>query len=121
MGHNVPTGINPPVAQALAAAMKGKERINFTPPGQKTAQGDLRSIPAVACQSIDSARSKIQGAGFQVAVSNARVTSTCPPGTAAGTSPTGRTTKGGVVTIEVSGGGGGPDGGQSPGQGRPGG
>ncbi|KXK61084.1 glycosyl transferase [Micromonospora rosaria] len=125
MPHPGSGGINQPVERSLAAAMKGKERINFTPPGQKISEGDQRSIPNVSCQSVDSAKSRIQGAGFQAVVSDARVASSCPPGTAAGTSPNGRTIKGGVVTIQVSAGNGGGgnqnDGGQGPPDGRPGG
>ncbi|MER7169442.1 transglycosylase domain-containing protein [Micromonospora sp. NPDC000207] len=115
MPHPGPTGINNPVAQSLAAAMKGKERINFTPPGQKAAQGEMRSIPVVACQSVDSAKNRLQGAGFQAVVSSSQIQSSCPAGTAAGTSPNGRTTKGGVVTIQVSSGGGAPSGDPTPG------
>ncbi|GGM31811.1 penicillin-binding protein [Micromonospora yangpuensis] len=115
MGHGNPQGINPPVYETLRDAMKGKKRINFTAPGEKISVGDQRSIPTVACQSLESAKSRIQGAGFEAVVSDVRVPSTCPPGTAAGTSPDGRTIKGGVVTIQISaGGGGGPSGGQSP-------
>ncbi|MFC4146774.1 penicillin-binding protein [Micromonospora mangrovi] len=106
MGHDVPNGINPAVYETLRDAMKGKERIDFTPPSGKIIEGDQRSIPDVTCQSIDSAKSRLQGAGFEVVVSDNKVASSCPPGTAAGTSPDGRTIKGGVVTIEVSSGAG---------------
>ncbi|MEU4680775.1 transglycosylase domain-containing protein [Micromonospora sp. NPDC023737] len=110
MGHDVPDGINPPVYQTLRDAMKHKERIDFEPPGQKISNGDQRSIPDVKCQSVDTAKSRINGAGFEAVVSDARVASSCPPGTAAGTSPDGRTIKGGVVTIQISSGGGGSPG-----------
>lgn len=106
MGHNVPDGINPPVFETLRDAMKGKKRINFEPPGQKISEGDQRSIPGVRCISVDQAKSRIQGAGFTAVVSSARVQSDCPVGQAAGTSPDGRTIKGGVVTIQVSAGSG---------------
>ncbi|PWU43211.1 glycosyl transferase [Micromonospora globispora] len=106
MGHDIPTGINPAVYNTLAYAMKGKERIDFTPPSGKIIEGDQRSIPSVTCKSIDEAKSRLREAGFEPVVSDTKVPSDCPAGTAAGTSPDGRTIKGGVVTIEVSSGSG---------------
>ncbi|MGC4856259.1 penicillin-binding protein [Micromonospora sp. DT4] len=126
MKHSEKDGINPPVYETLRDAMKGKPRINFEPPGQKISEGDQRSIPDVKCQPVDTAKSRIKGAGFEPVVSEAKVASSCPAGTAAGTSPDGRTIKGGVVTIQVSTGAGGtPPGSNKPGQpgntpGRPG-
>ncbi|MEV0721222.1 penicillin-binding protein [Micromonospora purpureochromogenes] len=110
MKHNQPDGINPPVIETLRDAMKGKERIKFEPPGKKISEGDQRSIPSVTCLDVDAAKSRINGAGFEAVVSNDKVTSSCPAGKAAGTSPEGRTIKGGVVTIQVSSGGGTPPG-----------
>ncbi|MDG4794407.1 transglycosylase domain-containing protein [Micromonospora sp. WMMD1082] len=109
MKHKPSDGINPPVWQTLKAAMDGKKAINFDPPGQKISLGDQRSIPGVGCLDIERAKSRISGAGFQPLVSSSRVTSDCPAGTAAGTSPSGRTIKGGIVTIMVSAGNGGGD------------
>ncbi|MEV4481264.1 penicillin-binding protein [Micromonospora coxensis] len=106
MKHNQPDGINPPVIETLRDAMKGKERINFEPPGKKISEGDQRSIPSVTCADVNTAKSRINGAGFEAVVSDVKVPSSCPPGTAAGTSPDGRTIKGGVVTIQISAGGG---------------
>ncbi|SCG58862.1 penicillin-binding protein [Micromonospora coxensis] len=108
MKHNQPDGINPPVIETLRDAMKGKDRINFEPPGKKISEGDQRSIPSVTCQDVNTAKSRINGAGFEAVVSDVKVPSSCPPGTAAGTSPDGRTIKGGVVTIQISAGGGSP-------------
>lgn len=102
MGHNVATGINPPVYETLRDAMKGKPRVDFTPPENKLRYGDQRSIPNVKCVSVEKAKSRITGDGFTVMVSTNRVESSCPAGTVAGTSPTGRTAKGSVVTIKVS-------------------
>lgn len=123
MKHNeVPWGINPAVYETLRDAMKGKERIDFTPPSGKILEGDQRSIPDVKCQSIDTAKSRLRGAGFEPVVATSPVPSSCPAGTAAGTSPDGRTIKGGVVTIDVSAGGGNgtapppPDSGNGPGR-----
>ena len=68
------------------------------------------------CQSVDGARSRLKDAGFSVVVSDNRIASDCPAGAVAGTSPNGRTIKGGVVTIEVSSGGGStPNQGNTPG------
>ncbi|SCG56182.1 penicillin-binding protein [Micromonospora halophytica] len=117
MKHNRPDGINPPVYETLRDAMKGKERINFEPPGKKISEGDQRSIPSVTCQDVNTAKSRLKGAGFEAVVSDVKVTSNCPPGTAAGTSPDGRTIKGGVVTIQISGGGGSTPGGPTAGPG----
>ncbi|CCH21997.1 penicillin-binding protein [Micromonospora lupini] len=110
MKHAEKDGINPPVYETLRDAMKGKPRINFEPPGQKISEGDQRSIPDVKCQPVDTAKSRIKGAGFEPIVSETKVASTCPAGTAAGTSPDGRTIKGGIVTIQISTGGGAPAG-----------
>ncbi|MEU5937564.1 transglycosylase domain-containing protein [Micromonospora sp. NPDC047548] len=125
MGHDeTPKGINPAVYNTLKAAMVGKERINFTPPGNKIINGDQRSIPNVKCESVETARSRLKGASFEVVVSDTKVASDCAPNSVAGTSPSGRTIKGGVVTIEVSSGGGtptaGPDASTPPTSGRPG-
>jgi membrane peptidoglycan carboxypeptidase len=105
MGHDVPTGINPAVYETLRDAMLHKERIEFTPPSGKILEGDQGSIPSVTCKTIDEAKSRLREAGFQAVVSSSKVPSDCPAGTAAGTSPDGRTIQGGVVTIEVSDGG----------------
>ncbi|MEU8284367.1 transglycosylase domain-containing protein [Micromonospora sp. NPDC048905] len=126
MGHDVPNGINPPVQETLRDAMRGKDRIQFEPPGQKISEGDQKSIPGVSCISVDQAKSRLKDAGFEPVVSDTKVKSSCPPNTVHGTSPDGRTIKGGVVTIQVSNGGGGatpgtPGGGQPGNTGRPGG
>ncbi|MFG1652925.1 penicillin-binding protein [Micromonospora sp. NPDC049275] len=114
MKHEQKDGINPPVYETLRDAMKGKPRIKFEPPGQKISEGDQRSIPDVKCQPVDTAKSRINGAGFEPIVSETKVPSTCPAGTAAGTSPDGRTIKGGIVTIQISTGGGAPPGTNKP-------
>jgi membrane peptidoglycan carboxypeptidase len=100
--------VNPAVYNALRDAMKDKPSIQFDKPTNKMAYGDQRSIPNVACNSVDSARSQVSGAGFQVEVDPDPVDSPCPAGMAAGTSPDGRTIKGGFVYIEVSNGKGAP-------------
>jgi membrane peptidoglycan carboxypeptidase len=99
MSHNT---VNPAVYQTLRDAMKGKKSEQFPTPGTKIVNGDQRLIPDVRCQSVDTAHSRLRGAGFEVVVASGQVDSTCPAGTVAGTSPTGRTIKGGVVIIEIS-------------------
>ncbi|MET7876926.1 penicillin-binding protein [Micromonospora profundi] len=116
MKHKERDGINPPVYETLRDAMKGKPRINFEPPGQKISEGDQRSIPDVKCQPIETAKSRLKGAGFLPVVSDTKVTSSCPAGTAAGTNPGNRQIKGGVVSIDVSSGGGTSPGTTTPGQ-----
>ncbi|GAB3149485.1 transglycosylase domain-containing protein [Micromonospora sonneratiae] len=116
MSHGI---INPAVYETLRDAMKGKESIEFTPPGSKTANGEQRSIPDVKCQSVDAARARIKDAGFNVEVDTDRVNSSCPAGTVAGTSPDGRTSKGGTVTIQISNGNGRDEDDQSQGPNRP--
>lgn len=116
MEHDI---VNPAVYQTLRDAMKGKPTQHFTPPGGKIVNGDQRSIPNVKCQSVDTARSRISGAGFEVEVDNVPINSSCPANTVAGTSPDGRTIKGGVVLIQISngkGGGGDPPDGDGPGR-----
>ncbi|MCG5470779.1 transglycosylase domain-containing protein [Micromonospora sp. LAH09] len=120
MKHAEKDGINPPVWETLRDAMKGKKAIQFEAPGQKISEGDQRSIPSVSCIPVEQAKSRIKGAGFEPVVSDTKVKSSCPAGTAHGTSPDGRTIKGGVVTIQVSNGGGGTTPGNTGGGGQPG-
>ena len=94
--------VNHAVAEALRDAMKGKPALEFTPPSGKLINGDQRSIPRVTCQSVDTARERLRNAGFEVVINRNPVDSSCPAGTVAGTSPSGRTIKGGVVTIQIS-------------------
>lgn len=106
MKHKQKDGINPPVYETLRDAMKGKDRKNFEPPGKKISEGDQRRIPDVKCLDPEQAKSRIKAEGFDAVISDIKVPSSCPAGKAAGTSPDGRTIKGGVVTIQISSGGG---------------
>jgi hypothetical protein len=86
----------------MADYMKGKPKEQFKKPeNSKMAFGDLRYIPNVTCDSIGDAKARLQGAGFTVSI-GAAIDSKCPAGTAADTSPSGRTIKGGVVVIQPS-------------------
>ena len=117
--------VNKATYLTLRDAMKNEKAIDFTPPSAKLISGDTRRIPSVKCLAIDRAKDRLRGAGFDPEVGG-QVDSTCPAGTAAGTSPEGSTVKGGLVTIEVSNGkgagkpgtpGGGSGGGPGPGPG----
>jgi membrane peptidoglycan carboxypeptidase len=94
--------VNPAVYRTLADYMKGKPRVQFKrPDSRKIVYGDQRSIPDVTCNPVGSARNEVEDAGFDASIGST-VDSTCPAGTAAGTNPSGRTIRGGVVVIEVS-------------------
>ncbi|WP_436528177.1 transglycosylase domain-containing protein [Actinoplanes sp. HUAS TT8] len=98
MSHDV---INGAVQYTLKDFMKGKPSVQFKQPtDDKVSVGDLRDVPDVTCDSIDTAQNKISDAGFDP-VTGPSVDSDCPAGTAAGTSEN-RTIKGGAVSIEVS-------------------
>jgi membrane peptidoglycan carboxypeptidase len=111
MNHDI---VNPAVYNTVADFMRGKPKEQFKKPDdRKMAVGEQRSIPNVECDSIADAKSRLQTAGFQVAV-GAPAPSKCPAGTAAGTNPSGQTVKGGFVQITPSGGGGNQPGGGGP-------
>ena len=99
--------VNPAVWDSMADYMAGKPKEQFKRPSDtKMAIGDQRSIPDVTCAAMGDAKARLQSAGFTVSVGSA-IPSNCPAGTAAGTNPSGRTIKGGVVIIQPSSGGGG--------------
>ncbi|WP_229075077.1 transglycosylase domain-containing protein [Actinoplanes sp. DH11] len=99
--------VNPAVYRTLADYMDGRERVQFKrPENRRIAYGDRRSIPDVECDPLNRARNRLERAGFSVDIGR-EVDSTCPAGTAAGTDPSGRTVKNGVVVIQVSSGRGG--------------
>ncbi|MEU8237347.1 transglycosylase domain-containing protein [Actinoplanes missouriensis] len=99
MSHPI---INPTVQYTVASYMKGKPKVQFKKPSStKIAYGDQRSIADVTCDSLGSARDRLEGQGFSVSVGST-VDSKCPAGTVASTNPSGRTIKGGVVVLEIS-------------------
>jgi membrane peptidoglycan carboxypeptidase len=102
--------VNPAVMYTLRDAMKGLPSEDFAKPTEKMAFGDQRSIPDVRCRSVDEAKSRLKGAGFDPVVNSTPEPSPCPAGTVSRTDPSGRTVKGGAVSIYVSNGqgGGGP-------------
>ncbi|GAA4706842.1 penicillin-binding protein [Phytohabitans rumicis] len=105
MSHDI---VNPAVYETLADAMAGKQKQDFAKPSDKMAYGSQRSIPDVACQAVEQARSRLEGEGFRVQVDPTPVPSPCPAGSVARTDPGDRTIEGGLVMIRVSAGGGAP-------------
>jgi membrane peptidoglycan carboxypeptidase len=95
--------VNPAVWDTMRDIMKGKPKDQFKKPSGNQVQGEQRSIPDVTCLSVAAATSRLRGAGFIVGP-GAETASECPKGQAAGTLPTGRTIKGGFVSIQISGG-----------------
>jgi membrane peptidoglycan carboxypeptidase len=59
-------------------------------------------VPSVSGMSQDTARQRLREAGFQVADQATPVNSTAPYGAVVGTSPTGQTVPGSIVTIQIS-------------------
>jgi hypothetical protein len=99
MDHDV---VNPAVQRTMRDVMKGKPKVPFKKPASsRIALGDQRAIPDVSCVSVAEATSRLRDAGFVASV-GAGIGSPCPEGTAAGTEPSGRTVRGGHVSIRVS-------------------
>ncbi len=99
MDHGV---VDPAVQHTLRDIMKGKPEVPFKrPSSSKLSLGEQRSIPDVSCVGVAEAKARGEDAGFTASVGS-RTGSTCPEGTAAGTVPSGRTIKGGYVSIQVS-------------------
>ncbi|MFG1610936.1 transglycosylase domain-containing protein [Actinoplanes sp. NPDC049265] len=99
MDHDI---VNPAVEKTLRDIMKGKPNAQFKKPkSTKLSLGEQRSIPDVKCVSLAEAKSRLSGAGFNPS-EGTQVASACPAGQAAGTDPTGRTVKGGYVSIQIS-------------------
>ncbi|GAA1610144.1 transglycosylase domain-containing protein [Catellatospora bangladeshensis] len=114
MSHDI---VNPAVQYALRDAMKGKPTMQFAKPSKKIAAGEQVSIPNVECKPVAEAKSILKNRGFEVSVAPEEVASKCPKGTVAGTTPSGKTIKGGVVVIQVSNGAGTPGNPPGPGTG----
>jgi membrane peptidoglycan carboxypeptidase len=112
MPHAGNNGVNIAVQNAMAEAMKGLPAIQFTRPSDKMAFGNQVPIPDVTCKSVAEATAILKGAGFRVDVNNGLpMPSPCAAGAVAGTIPSGKTVKGGLVVLQLSAGGGGGGGG----------
>ena len=59
-------------------------------------------VPSVAGMTQDTARMRLKEAGFQVADQATPVNSSAPQGAVVGTSPTGQTVPGSIITIQIS-------------------
>ncbi|MGX9788499.1 transglycosylase/D,D-transpeptidase PonA2 [Mycobacterium sp. MMS18-G62] len=59
-------------------------------------------VPSIAGLNQDTARQRLREAGFQVADQATPVNSTAPYGAVVGTSPTGQTVPGSIITIQIS-------------------
>jgi membrane peptidoglycan carboxypeptidase len=59
-------------------------------------------VPSVAGLNESTARQRLREAGFQVADQSTPVNSTAPYGAVVGTSPTGQTVPGSIITIQIS-------------------
>ncbi|MEV0455708.1 transglycosylase domain-containing protein [Catellatospora methionotrophica] len=94
--------VNPAVQRTLGDYMKNKTKLAFTKPSPKIANGDQISIPNVECKTVDQAKGMLRAKGFEVETAPEQIDSKCPKGMAAGTTPTGRTIRKGVVVIEIS-------------------
>jgi membrane peptidoglycan carboxypeptidase len=99
MSHDI---VNPAVWNTMDDFLRGKPKVQFKRPGSsKISIGEQRSIPDVTCATVNGARARVESAGFSASIGQ-EVESNCPKGTAAGTNPSGRTIKGGFVSIEIS-------------------
>nr|WP_277605915.1 transglycosylase domain-containing protein [Glycomyces sp. L485] len=91
----------------LRAAVKGLDEKDWPAPSDKMVNGkNLVSIPGIGCESVDSAKSRVASAGFDVSVSPGRFDSECKRGEAFSTSVTGSAPKGSPIYILVSNGSG---------------
>jgi membrane peptidoglycan carboxypeptidase len=83
---------------------------SITPPDVKLPPTDPRyvdgapgsKVPSVGGMTQDTARQRLREAGFQVADQANPVNSTAPYGAVVGTSPTGQTVPGSIITIQIS-------------------
>jgi membrane peptidoglycan carboxypeptidase len=83
---------------------------SITPPDVKLPPTDPRyvegapgsKVPSVSGLTQDIARQRLKEAGFQVAEQATPINSTAPYGAVAGTSPTGQTLPGSIVTLQIS-------------------
>ncbi|WP_239676692.1 transglycosylase domain-containing protein [Natronosporangium hydrolyticum] len=90
------------------------------PDDRELVRGSSVTIPNVSCQSVSQAESRLADAGFATRVAGGRVDSSCPAGSVAGTSPSGETSPGDTITIQISNGSGAGNGGPGNGNGGPG-
>jgi membrane peptidoglycan carboxypeptidase len=79
------------------------EDVSLPPTDPKYVDGAPGSrVPSVSGMSPDMARQRLKDAGFQVADQSTPVNSVSPAGSLVGTSPTGQTVPGSIITLQVS-------------------
>ncbi|EAQ00519.1 putative transpeptidase [Janibacter sp. HTCC2649] len=85
----------------MTAATNGLPIVPFTTPSERVKNGNYVAIPDVIGNSIGTATSKLEGAGFKVKVGS-RVDSSVTEGRVASTSPGSRAMAGGTITLLIS-------------------
>jgi beta-lactam-binding protein with PASTA domain len=84
-------------------AMDDRESRDWARPGNmKMVYGERVDIPDVTCMPVAEAEAALKAAGFEVARDEEPVDSECAEGEVAGTLPTGSTSKGSAVMIQIS-------------------
>ncbi|BCI84872.1 hypothetical protein NIIDMKKI_00780 [Mycobacterium kansasii] len=77
--------------------------VHLPPTDPRYVEGSAASrVPSVAGLDVDQARMRLKDAGFQVADQPNAVNSTAKYGEVVGTSPSGQTIPGSIVTIQIS-------------------
>ena len=102
-GGNLFGGNEP--ARTWFTAMKDitPDDVSLPPTDPRYVDGSPGSrVPSVSGMSEGTARQRLRDAGFQVAAESTPVNSTAPLGAVVGTSPTGQTVPGSIITIQVS-------------------
>jgi membrane peptidoglycan carboxypeptidase len=92
-------------ARTWFTAMKGitPDNVALPPTDPRYVDGSPGSrVPSVAGMNESTARQRLRDAGFQVAAESTPVNSTAPLGAVVGTSPTGQTVPGSIITIQTS-------------------
>lgn len=83
-------------------ALEGKPNVAFPDPSTKTINGERVPVPWVGGRSVADATTILTEAGFSVVVNPAQVPSSYPRGTVANTNPSGTTTAGSTITLNIS-------------------
>ncbi len=83
-------------------ALEGKPNVAFPSPTTKTVYGERVPVPWVGGRSVADATKILNEAGFSVVVNPTHVSSSYPRGTVANTNPSGTTTAGSTITLNIS-------------------
>src|SRR5690606_3390819 len=85
----------------------GRESQNWQPPSDKDLiRGPEVNVPDVTCRSVGDAEAILRSQGFETRVDSVPVDSACAAGQVAGTTPSGVTSPGDTITIQISNGSG---------------